>query len=155
MSSTIRTDRVPTGWRTGMLRSRYDTGVAALVLAFLRMTSGVVFVPIGVGKIVDHSSEVADFRHYGIPAADAAVWLTGTVEILCGLLLVVGLMTRPAAALLALTLIGAISTAGRIDGGSFHLGVAPTLLLAMVLILWFGPGRPAIDAVLERRVARR
>ena len=86
-----------------------------------------------------------------MPIPDISVYAVGTVELLCGLLLVVGLLTRPAAALLALTMIGAISTAGRVDGGSFHLGVAPALLAVMLLLVWLGSGRPAVDAILDRR----
>jgi putative oxidoreductase len=138
-----------------LLQSRYESGAAAVLVALLRAAAGFVFVTFGLGKFVDHASEVVDFRHYGIPMPDAAVWLTGTIEVLCGLLLVVGLLTRPAAALPALTLVGAISTAGRVDGGSFHLGVGPTLLAVMLVLLWLGPGRPSIDAVLERRAPRR
>jgi uncharacterized membrane protein YphA (DoxX/SURF4 family) len=88
-----------------------------------------------------------------VPAPDAAVYGVGVVELLCGLLLIVGLMTRPAAAALALTLVGAIATAGRVEGGSFNLGVAPTLLVAMVVLLWAGSGRLALDAVLERTIS--
>ena len=138
-----------------LLGSRYETGTAAFLVALLRAAAGVVFVTIGTGKFVDHAAEVADFRHYGIPAPDVAVWLTGSVEVLCGLLLVVGLLTRPAAALLALTLVGAVSTAGRIDGGLFHLGVGPALLVVMLLLLWLGAGRPSVDSVLERRARGR
>jgi hypothetical protein len=45
---------------------------------------------------------------------------------------------------------GAIATGGRIDGGAFHLGVAPTLLGVMLLLLWLGPGRPSVDARIDR-----
>lgn len=73
------------------------------------------------------------------------------IELVCGLLLVIGLLTRPAAAALALTLVGAIATAGRVEGGSFNLGVAPALLAVMLLLLWVGSGRPALDPIIERK----
>jgi len=41
--------------------------------------------------------------------------------------------------------VGAIATAGRVEGGSFNLGVAPALLLAMLFLVWAGPGRLALD----------
>jgi putative oxidoreductase len=66
---------------------------------------------------------------------------------------VVGLFTRPAALLLALNLLGAIATAGRVDGGTFHLGVAPAMLLAMLYLLWAGCGRLALDRRLASRPA--
>jgi putative oxidoreductase len=66
----------------------------------------------------------------------------------CGALLVVGLLTRPAALLLAFNLVGAIATAGRVDGGPFHLGVAPAMLVAMLYLVWAGGGRLALDRTL-------
>jgi putative oxidoreductase len=138
-----------------LLRSRYETGAASFAVALVRVAAGFLFVSISIGKFADHAVEAADFEHYGVPVPDVAVYAVGTIELVCGLLLVLGLLTRPAAGVLALTLIGAISTAGRVDGGSFHLGVAPTLLAVMALLLWVGSGRPALDAVLERRLIVR
>ena len=65
----------------------------------------------------------------------------------------VGLLTRPAAAVLAVNLVGAIATAGRVDGGSFHLGVGPTLLVAMLFLVWAGPGVLASTGCCSLRAA--
>jgi uncharacterized membrane protein YphA (DoxX/SURF4 family) len=62
------------------------------------------------------------------------------VELVGGILLISGLFTRPAAALLAANLVGAVATAGRVDGGLLNLGVAPTLLVGMMVLLVTGPG---------------
>jgi putative oxidoreductase len=114
----------------------------------VRVVTGVLFVTFSLGKFVDHAQEAADFQHYGIPAPEVATYLVGTLELVCGVLLVLGLLTRPAAALLAANMVGAIATAGRVDGGSFHLGVAPTLLVAMLFLVWAGPGQLALDRTL-------
>jgi putative oxidoreductase len=82
-----------------------------------------------------------------------ATYLVGALELLGGLLLVVGLFTRPAAVLLALNLVGAIATAGRVDGGTFHLGVAPAMLVAMLFLVWAGSGRLALDRAMRVRLA--
>jgi putative oxidoreductase len=119
----------------------------------VRVVTGVLFVTFSLGKFLDHATEAADFEHYGIPAPEVATYLVGTLELVGGLLLVVGLLTRPAAALLAANMVGAIATAGRVDGGSFHLGVAPTLLVAMLFLVWAGPGALALDGTLLRRPA--
>ena len=128
-------------------------GAAAWVTTAVRVIAGVLFVTFSLGKFVDHAQETADFDHYGIPAPEIATYLVGTLELVCGALLVVGLLTRPAAFLLACNLVGAIATAGRVDGGTFHLGVAPTLLVAMLFLLWAGPGRLALDRTLRVRAA--
>jgi len=113
----------------------------------------VLFVTFSLGKFVDHAKETADFEHYGIPVPEVTTALVGALELLGGTLLIVGLLTRPAAFLLACNLVGAIATAGRVDGGSFHLGVAPTMLAAMVFLVWAGPGRLALDTRLQPRIA--
>ena len=100
-------------------------------------------------------NEAMDFDHYGVPSADVAVYLVGVVELIGGFLLVVGLFTRLAALLLAVNMVGAIATAGRVDGGSFHLGVAPTLLVAMLFLLWAGSGTLALDGKLDEHRQRR
>jgi len=117
----------------------------------VRIVTGVLFVTFSLGKFVDHAQESADFDHYGIPAPEVATYLVGVLELVCGALLIVGLLTRAAAALLAADMVGAIATAGRVDGGSFHLGVAPTMLVAMLFLVWAGPGRLALDRTLLTR----
>lgn len=141
------------GFLARMLGSRFDRGVAAVVVAAIRVASGIFFVSVSTGKFLDHAQESVDFDRYGVPVPDLAVYAVGVVELLGGLLLVIGLLTRPAAAVLALDMIGAIATAGRVEGGSFHLGVAPAALAVMLLLLWAGSGRPALDPMLERRLA--
>ena len=92
-------------------------------------------------------SEVTDFDRYGVPAPAVAVYLVGVVELMGGLLLVAGLFT-PRRRVLGADMIGAIATAGRVDGGTFHLGVAPRCSSAMLFLLWAGPGVFALDSKL-------
>jgi putative oxidoreductase len=75
----------------------------------------------------------------------------GAVELAGGAMLVLGLGTRFAALALACDMAGAIATAGRIEGGPVHLGLAPALLVMMLLVLWIGPG----DRSLDRRLLTR
>jgi uncharacterized membrane protein YphA (DoxX/SURF4 family) len=135
-----------------LLHPRFDHGAGAFVVALVRVVAGFLFVSFSTGKFFDHRVEAVDFDRYGVPIPDVAVYAVGTIELLCGLLLIVGLLTRPAAGLLALTMIGAIATAGRVDGGSFHLGVAPRMLAVMLLLLWVGAGVPSLDAMWARRL---
>jgi putative oxidoreductase len=120
-------------------------GFAAWCTTAVRIATGVLFVTVSLGKFVDHAKESADFDRYGIPTPEVTTYLVGTLELVCGLLLVAGLLTRPAAALLAANMVGAISTAGRVEGGSFHLGVAPTMLVAMLFLVWAGCGYLGLD----------
>ena len=128
-------------------------GVGAWATTVVRVVTGALFVSFSLGKFVDHAQESADFDHYGIPAPEVATYLVGTLELVGGILLVIGLLTRPAALLLALNMVGAIATAGRVDGGTFHLGVAPAMLVAMLFLVWAGSGHVALDRVLQARLA--
>jgi putative oxidoreductase len=128
-------------------------GAGAWATTIVRVVTGVLFVTFSLGKFVDHAQESTDFDHYAIPAPEVATYLVGALELSCGVLLVIGLLTRPAALLLAANLVGAIATAGRVDGGTFHLGVGPALLAAMLFLVWAGSGRLAVDHTLRLRAA--
>jgi hypothetical protein len=51
-------------------------------------------------------------------------------------------------------MVGAISTGGRVDGGPVHLGLAPALLITMLVLVWLGAGRFSLDARLLNRLRR-
>lgn len=122
----------------------------AILAVAIRLVAGVIFVSFGVGKFTDHASEVMSFVHYGVPLSGASVWAVGLVETIGGLMLVPGVFTRWAAAALAADMIGVIATAGRVDGGLLNLGLAPLLLVGMLVLLWTGPGVLSLDAVVAR-----
>lgn len=128
------------------------TGPAAWIPTVVRMGSGVFFVSTGAGKFLDHAHEVHEFRRFEVPLPEIAVPAVGVLEIVAGALLVVGLLVRPSALVLGLSMVGALLTAGRVVGGSFHLVYAPALLVLMIFLMWVGPGRASID---ERLHARR
>jgi putative oxidoreductase len=141
-----------TALRQWVFSSR-DDGFNGWITTVVRVVTGALFVTFSLGKFVDHASESADFDRYGVPAPEMATYLVGSLELVGGILLLVGLLTRPAALLLALDLVGAIATAGRVEGGSFHLGVGPAMLLAMLFLVWAGSGRLALDRVMRARLA--
>ncbi len=116
--------------------------IAALTL---RVAAGVIFVAFSVGKFTRYDAESNAFDRYGIPFPEVTTYLVGVLELAGGLMLVAGFLTRPVAFALAGNMLGAIATAGRIDGGPVHLGLAPALLLAMLVLLKSGAGAQSID----------
>jgi putative oxidoreductase len=114
------------------------------LLVALRVLSGGTFVVFGAGKFVNHASEVASFKAYGLPAPELFVIVIGAIELIGGLLLVAGTLTRPAALLLAGDMVGAIAVSGIANGELISLTLAPAELVAMVVLLWTGPGAPAV-----------
>ena len=134
------------------LRTTRLHGVAAWAPTIARVAAGAVFVSQSFGKLFDYSNEVHDFRRYEVPWPEVALPAVGVLELVGGVLLVVGVLTRPAALALALNMVGAIATAGRVEGGTFNLVVAPLMLAAMLFVLWAGPGRWSVDEHLDARM---
>jgi len=144
-------DRIP----RRLLAARPAGVVSAVVLGVVRLVTGVFLVGVGIGKFTDRASEIADFRHYGVPLPDVAVSLAGVVEIAGGVCVIVGFLVRPAAAVVALNLLVALLTAGVTDGGTFHLVVGPLVMVAMIVLVVTGSPAPSVDAwLLSRRSPR-
>jgi putative oxidoreductase len=125
------------------------------VLLVLRLFSGGVFVVFGIGKFVNHGSELASFKTYGLPAPEAFVIAIGLIELVGGLLLIAGLLTRPAAVVLAGDMIGAIVVSGIARGELISLTLAPAELVAMLVLVWMGPGHYVIEVRRVRSVTIR
>lgn len=131
-----------------------DSGLAARWSAWgptvLRVIIGFIFVMHGWDKFFGLGPDVwtGIFEAQGIPLARAAVTLVGLVEIVAGLALIAGVLTRIAAALLAVDMLVAMLTVG-VDGGFWvwDSGVVfPLAMLAATLsLLLTGPGQAALD----------
>ncbi|MGL4745990.1 MAG: DoxX family protein [Dermatophilaceae bacterium] len=113
-------------------------GFTSVLVGVLRISVGFVFVLTGAMKFVIHAEEVALFERWGVPAAGLAVTGTGLIEILAGLALAAGVAMPVPAVLLAGTMVGALATAGRVDGGQ-HV-VLPTVLLVLLTVVVAGRG---------------
>jgi putative oxidoreductase len=128
-------------------------GWPATAALLVRVVAGAIVAGFGVGKFTHHRAEADALDRYGIPYSDLTTYLVGVVELGGGLLLVAGLLVRPVALALAVNFTVAITTAGRLEGGPVHLGLAPALLLAMLFLLWAGPGVRSLDRRLFGRPA--
>lgn len=107
----------------------------------VRWGAAIVFVAFGVGKFVNHASELSSFRHYGLPLPSAFVYTIGVLELAGGLLLASGVLVRLAALALAADMVGAIVVSGIGRGEDISLTLAPALLVAMIFLLGFGDRR--------------
>jgi len=110
------------------------------ILLLLRVASGGVFVAFGLGKFVNHASELASFRAYGLPAPAVVVVVIGGIELAGGVLLIAGIYTKLAAIVLAGDMVVAIIASGISNGEIVSLTLAPAELAAMVVVLSVGPG---------------
>jgi putative oxidoreductase len=114
--------------------------VRRVFLALLRIAIGLVFIGTGVQKLSDREASNAHFDHWGLPSPSTAVLVISGLEIVCGVLILLGLATRLGALLLCLDMLGAAATAGRIDGG-VHLVAPPVLALLCLVLVARGGGR--------------
>ena len=106
-------------------------------LKWARLAAGAVFVVFGLGKFVDHASELASFRTYGLPAPELMVYAVGALEVVGGGALLAGVAVAPAALLLAGNMTVAIAVSGIGQGEVVpSLTLAPVLLVIMLLLLW-------------------
>jgi putative oxidoreductase len=132
--------------------------VAWLGPLLVRLTVGVVFVGTGWGKLHSLDKVTDFFAELHIPAPHFNAVLAASAELVGGLAMLLGLMTRLAAIPLITTMVVAILTAKRpeIDGLSSLLGLEEFSYLAMFFWLALaGPGACSIDHLLARRFVKR
>jgi len=121
-----------------------DPGPPLWSTLVLRVVVGVFFIPTGLGKLVNHDTYVERFERWGFGAAAGEVAiLVGILEVACGLMLVLGILPRLAALALAGNMVGALVTAGRIDGGQ-DIWLPLVLIAALSAVVVWGAGRWAL-----------
>jgi putative oxidoreductase len=76
---------------------------AASIAFATRLIAGGIFIAFGAGKFLNHGSELASFQSYGLPSPDLLVSAIGALELVGGVALILGLGTRLAAVVLAVT----------------------------------------------------
>lgn len=124
--------------------------VAQLVL---RVVLGVIFLAHGWQKFFDYTiaGTTASFEGMGIPAASIAAPVVATLELVGGIALILGLLTRPLAILLAVDMIGAlflVHLSAGIFAGNGGYELVLILAAASISLALTGAGRWSADRVL-------
>lgn len=138
-----------------MLIGMNRPAVRDFALLLLRLVLGAVFVARGYQHWFAQGMAATgrEFAAHGVPVPQVSAYLVGTVELIGGAFLAVGLLTTIVASVLALLVLAA--------GYVVHLGNGffaeaggveyPLVLAASLLILVvFGTGRASLDGVLTR-----
>ncbi|NUQ31161.1 MAG: DoxX family protein [Acidobacteriaceae bacterium] len=132
------------------------------MLLAVRLYWGYQFAQTGWGKL-HHLARITDFfTSLGIPFPGLNAHFVASLEFAGGILLMLGLLSRPVALLLAGNMFVAYLTADReallaifSNPGKFYVADPYTFLFASIMVLVFGPGWFAIDTIIRRRLARQ
>lgn len=133
---------------------RYDW----LAPLLLRLVFGYFWAETGWAKLVNHAGFTERFVNWGIPFPDLSATLSGATDLVGGVLLMLGLLTRLATlpmifnmlVALALVVLPGISTVDEF--------VELDEVLYTLVLFWLfmaGPGRASIDHLIARRFANR
>lgn len=125
----------------------------------VRLFWGTQFALAGFGKLTNLEGAAGAFASWGFPAPEAHALLAGSTELFGGLLLLIGLGTRPVGLLLSVTMLVALGTAhrgellasGLSDATPVLTALPTTYLLASLVALFVGPGRWSADHALTQR----
>jgi putative oxidoreductase len=126
-------------------------------LLFVRLYWGWQLMQSGWGKLHHLDNVTAFFTSLNLPAPAFTAVCISSLELFGGLLLTIGLFSRPIALVLTLNMIMAYVTADReallsffSDPGRFYNADPYTFLFASVLVLIFGAGKISVDTLLGR-----
>lgn len=137
-------------------------GTFSRSVIIIRLLVGAVFVAEGIQKFLySDSLGVGRFVKIGIPAPEIMAPFVGVVEIVCGALLVFGLITRLASVPLTIDILVAICTTKipiLIKSGFWAAAHEArtdwSMLLSLIFLLIVGPGQWSLDSSIARRKPR-
>jgi putative oxidoreductase len=129
------------------------------MLLAVRLYWGFQFAQTGWGKLHNLAKITGFFASLNIPAPHFAAPAVSLLEFVGGILLILGLLSRPVAFLLACNMFVAYWTADRealtsvfSDPGKFYVADPYTFLFASLMVLTFGAGFFAVDTMISQRV---
>jgi len=141
-----------------LMRKLASTEAPGAVI-LVRLVVGGVFLSEGIQKFLFPGDlGVGRFIKIGIPSPEFMAPFVGVCEIVCGALLLVGLMTRPASLVMIFDMLVAIATTKvplLLSKGFWNFAhearVDFAMLLGSLFLLTAGAGAVSLDARLHRR----
>ncbi|MBV8447452.1 MAG: DoxX family protein [Hyphomicrobiales bacterium] len=142
-------------WIDRMTNSEFDKGVFLSVLTLLsRVLMSAIFIWAGFGKLTAAAATTAYFSKIGLPVPSLVLVLSVAVELGGGILMLVGLFTRPAAIVLGLWCI-ATAIIGHSDFGDrnmqIHFMKNLTMAGGFAYVMLLGAGSFSFDSVFAKR----
>ena len=131
-------------------------------LLAVRLYWGWQFAQNGWGKLHNIARVTGFFVSLNIPFPAASAYFVSGLELIGGLLLIIGLASRFTSLLLAIDMLVAYWTADRAalasifsDPGKFYGADPYTFLFMALMVLIFGAGLFSLDALIEKRLKER
>ena len=134
------------------------------VLLALRVTWGFSLAEAGYGHLTHIQQTVDAFKGWGVPLPTFNVYLSGSMELIGGSLLILGLATRLISLPLIFNFLVAYVSASRDTLKELFAGphikgydefisdsAFPMLMLALIMLA-FGPGKASLDYLLKKNV---
>ncbi|HUF73262.1 MAG TPA: DoxX family protein [Gammaproteobacteria bacterium] len=138
----------------GKLDMRFEAAAARLrapAWVLMRVLSSAMFLTHGWTKMFGESAQpfLGGRDFFGVDIGVNTLWIAGVIELYGGILLVLGLFTRYAAAFAALLMIMAYLAAHPAWFPTLNEGeLAAMYFVVYLALLVYGPGRYSLDAVL-------
>ena len=133
-----------------ILSTRYNSGAFNLAMLILRIALGALIVHHGYQKILHMAQSengMIDFLGLG---KKISLYLVIFAEFFCGILLILGLLTRLACIPLIIFMLVAILKVLNSDVFG-HAETATLYLAGFLAILFAGPGRISCDSLISKR----
>jgi putative oxidoreductase len=136
-----------------------SSSLQSVMLLAVRLYWGFQFAQTGWGKLHNLAKITEFFASLNIPFPSFTAPFVSTLEFVGGILLMLGLFSRPVALLLACNMFVAYWTADRealsaifSDPGKFYVADPYTFLFASLMVLIFGAGLFAVDPLVAKRL---
>lgn len=139
------------------IRARLERA-AWLPPLLVRLFVGYFFLETGLGKVQNLGGLVERFQEWGIPFPAVNAALSAYTEVIGGALLVVGLLTRLAAVPLFVNMVVATLTVKlkKVAGLDDFVELdEPLYALSFLWLVFSGPGRVSLDALVAGLLRRR
>lgn len=134
------------------LMNNYARRLQVVSIDLMRIVSGLMMVVgHGYGKMFGEKAQpfIGGRDFFGIDIGINTLWIAGFIEFYVGILVILGLFTRPAALLTALLMVMAYLSSHAAWFPTFNGGeLATVYFLVFIVIYAYGPGPYSLDAKL-------